>query len=75
MNNTTIFGNFSFTSDQELNTIIDSINKEQSIYFLVEATKYAYAKGAFNLVESEILSKSIRTIYTPDSEPIENSEQ
>lgn len=71
MNNNTIFGNFKIGTDIELSLLIENLNKEQSIYFLVEATKYAFSKGAYNITESELISKSIRTLYLPESNPIQ----
>lgn len=66
MNNNTIFGNFNIGTDIELESLIKNLNREQSIYFLSEAVKFAYSKGAYNITETELISKSIRTLYLPE---------
>jgi hypothetical protein len=38
------------------------MDKEHSIYYLVEAVKSAHKRGAFSIGESEIISKSIRVL-------------
>jgi hypothetical protein len=38
------------------------MDKEHSIYYLVEAVKCAHQRGAFSIGETEIISKSIRML-------------
>jgi hypothetical protein len=38
------------------------MDKEHSIYYLVEAVKSAHKKGAFTIGESEVISKSLRVL-------------
>lgn len=61
-----IFGSLEVESTEVLNNLIDNLSKEQSIFFLTESLKYAYNKGIFTLLESEILSKSLRKLYEPE---------
>jgi len=35
---------------------------EQSIYVITQAASYGFKRGIFNLQESEVLSKSLRTL-------------
>ena len=72
MNNITLFETFKFPDGEELQNFVNSINKEQSIYLLVQAVNHAYSKGVFNLSESEIISKSIRMLYLPTKEEVQN---
>jgi len=37
-------------------------DKEQAVFLLVQAVKYAYHNGIYSLGESEIISKSIRVL-------------
>jgi hypothetical protein len=38
------------------------MDKDHSIYYLVEAIKSAHRKGAFTIGETEVISKAIRTL-------------
>jgi hypothetical protein len=66
MVNYNIFNLFTLKNDEEFQTLIDSLNKEQSIYFLVNSVKHAHRQGIYTLEESEIISKCIRKIYSPE---------
>lgn len=68
MNNYTIFNTFNLQNEIEFQALIDSLNKEQSVFFLVNSVKYAYSKGVFSLEESEIISNCIRKIYLPEKQ-------
>jgi hypothetical protein len=68
MNNYTIFNTFNLQNDVEFQSLIDSLNKEQSIFFLISSVKYAYSKGVFTLEESEIISNCIRKLYLPEEQ-------
>jgi hypothetical protein len=46
------------------------MDKEQSIYILTQAVSFAFHSGVFSLGESEIISKSIRTLNKVEK-PIE----
>jgi hypothetical protein len=36
--------------------------------FLIQAVQYAFERGAFNLVESEVISKSVRILNSKTTE-------
>jgi hypothetical protein len=38
------------------------MDKEHSIYLLVQAVKYAHESGVYSLGESEVISKCIRVL-------------
>jgi hypothetical protein len=38
------------------------MDNEHSLYYLIEAVKSAHRKGAFSIGETEVISKSIRTL-------------
>jgi len=49
-------------TENHLQTLIDVMDKEQAIFLIVQAVKYAYHNGMYSLGESEIISKSIRIL-------------
>lgn len=57
-----IFGTIDILSEEHLDTIIEPMNKEHSIYYLIQGIKSAYQRGAFTLGEVEVLSKAIRVL-------------
>ena len=66
MVNYKIFNIFTFKNDEEFQTLLDSLNKEQSIYFLINSVRYAHSNGLYSLEESELISKCIRKLYSPN---------
>lgn len=57
-----LFENIPYYSQEHLDTVINDITKEQSLFFISQAINYAYSQGVFNLLESELVSKSIRKL-------------
>ena len=57
-----IFNAIFYNSNEELNIFIDTMTHEQAIFCLIEACKKSYERGSFNMIESEIVSKSIRIL-------------
>jgi len=51
-----------YDDDTQINTYIDNLTEEQSIGVLKNACLLAFKKGCFNLIESELISKSIRNL-------------
>jgi hypothetical protein len=56
-----LFGVMHYNTYNDLNSFIANLNREQSLYCLIESVKYAHSKGVFTLEESECVSKSIRS--------------
>lgn len=61
-----LFGTIDLLSEEHLETIISTMNKDSSTYFVIEALKAAHKRGAFTIGEVEIISKAIRTISRND---------
>lgn len=59
----TLFGRIDVENSDTLNTLISNLDYKQSVYMICEAVTKAHDSGLFSLVESEIISKAIRTIY------------
>ena len=55
-----LFNSIEYKSSEGLENFIDEMTDEQSRICIVEAIKFAYSKGCFNLQESEVISKSLR---------------
>ena len=58
----TIFDDVHFTSQTDLNLLIDGMSQEQAAIFIKKSLECAYRRGVFTLQESEIVSKSLRYI-------------
>ena len=58
----TLFENINYYSVSDLDNFINNLTKEQSQYCMNVAIEYAIKKGIFNIVETEIISKSIRKL-------------
>ena len=57
-----LFDTVPLLSENHLDVLLQTMDKESSIYFLVQAVKYAFHQGTYTLAEVEIISKSIRTL-------------
>jgi hypothetical protein len=58
----TLFNSIDLKSEEHLDIILSTMDKDHSIYYLVEAIKSAHRKGVFTIGETEVISKAIRTI-------------
>lgn len=57
-----VFNAIFYNDNLELDVFISNLNQEQAIFCLIEACKKSYERGTFNIVESELVSKSIRIL-------------
>jgi len=57
-----LFGVIDLFNEEHLEIILSTMDREHAIYYLVEAVKSAHKRGAFTIGESEVISKSIRTL-------------
>lgn len=60
-----LFGTINLLNEDHLELILTTMDKEHSVYYLIEAVKSAHQRGAFSIGESEVISKSIRTLSKP----------
>jgi len=63
-----LFETINLETEEHLNAILYSMNKETALYILTQAVSYAYKRGAFSLGESEVISKSIRQLNSIEVE-------
>jgi len=71
----TLFDTINYRNANELNRFIDEMNVDQALFCLVRATRYAHNKGLFDIEESEVISKSIRLLTTPQPLPKEENNE
>jgi len=57
-----LFGTIDLLSEEHLELILGSMDKEHALYYLIESVKSAHSKGVFSIGESEVISKAIRTL-------------
>lgn len=57
-----LFGTMAYYSDDSLENMINNLDKRTIPYLLTQAINYAHSKNAFDLIESEVLSKCLRII-------------
>lgn len=57
-----LFNSVPLLTENHLQTLIDVMDREQAVFLIVQAVKYAYHNGMYSLGESEIISKSIRVL-------------
>ena len=57
-----LFDSINYSSNEQLNSFLDNLTREQAIYCLIEACKSAYSRGSFRLDESEAISRALRVI-------------
>jgi len=65
-----LFNSIPLYTESHLEAIIDSMDKEQSTYYLIQAVSHAYHSGLYTIGESEIISKAIRTISKKEEEKV-----
>ena len=57
-----LFGTINLLSEEHLDAILISMNKDHALYYLIESVKALDKRGAFTIGESEVISKAIRVL-------------
>lgn len=63
-----LFNSIPLYNESHLDAIMDSMDKEQASYYLIQAVSHAYHSGVYTIGESEVISKSIRTVTKKETE-------
>ena len=63
-----LFGAIQYIDDTSYEKFLSEMNINQAIFILIASANFAQAKGAFNLLESEVLATAIRTIKKTSSQ-------
>jgi hypothetical protein len=69
-----LFNTIPLYTESHLDVMIDTMDKEQSTYYLIQAVSHAYHSGLYTIGESEIISKAIRTITKKEEEKEKETE-
>ncbi len=62
-----LFNSVPLLTDDHLQTLLDVMDREQAIFMLVQAVKYAYMSGVYSIGEVEVISKSIRVLSSNET--------
>lgn len=57
-----LFGSIDLLNESHIDAILLTMDKDHSVFYLVEAVKAAHKRNAFTIGESEVISKAIRTL-------------
>jgi hypothetical protein len=57
-----LFNTIPLLSEDHLEVLLQSMEKDSALYLLIQAVKYGYDSGVYSLGESEVISKCIRTL-------------
>lgn len=57
-----LFNTIELSSEEHLDLILQTMNKENATFIVIQALTLAYKSGIYTLGESEVLSKCIRTL-------------
>jgi hypothetical protein len=57
-----LFGVIDLLNEEHLDALLTTMDKEHSLFYIIEAVKSAHKRGAFTIGETEVISKAIRTI-------------
>jgi hypothetical protein len=61
-NQNLLLGAISYESEEAYEAFLSKIDVNQAVFVLVAASKYAQARGAYNLNESELIATAIRRL-------------
>ena len=57
-----LFNTIPLLSEDHLDVLLQTMDKDSSLYLLIQSVKYAHESGVYSLGESEVISKCIRTL-------------
>ena len=57
-----LFDDVAIYKPEDIEHLIDNLTEEQAKFMLIRAVQMAYKNGLYSLTESEIVSKSLRTL-------------
>ena len=57
-----LFGNIAIYKTEDVDSLIDNMNFEQSFFYIMQALQYGHNSNLFSLQESELISKALRIL-------------
>jgi hypothetical protein len=70
-----LLGAISYVDQDEYDKFLDNLDLNQSIFVLMAGCNYSQSKGIYNLDESELIAKAIKTIKKSSKSSKETSDQ
>jgi hypothetical protein len=61
-----LFDTINYYKLEDLEKFISELNHDQALYCIIQACQSAFKRNSYNIIESELLSKAIRKISTPN---------
>lgn len=63
-----LLGTISYTNQDDYEKFLTNLDVNQALFVLITSANYGQAKGLFNLDESELIARSIKTIKRTSQE-------
>ena len=57
-----LFEEVAIYSPEDIDNLIDGLTEEQAKFIIIKAVQEGYKNGLYSLTESELISKSLRTL-------------
>lgn len=57
-----LLGSIAVYKPEDVDALIESMNFEQSLFYVIQAIQYGHNSNLFSLQESELLSKALRIL-------------
>ena len=57
-----LFNSIPLLNEDHLDVLLQTMDRDNSIYVLIQAVKHAHESGVYSLGETEVISKCIRTV-------------
>jgi hypothetical protein len=57
-----LLGNIAIYKPEDVDSLIENMNFEQSFFYVMQAIKYGHNSNLFTLQESELISKALRIL-------------
>lgn len=70
-----LLGSISYVDQDEYDKFLENLDLNQSIFVLMAGCNYSQSKGTYNLDESELIAKAIKTIKKSSKNSKETSDQ
>ena len=69
-----LFGTIPLYNDDHMDMLLNTMTKDNAIYYLTQAVKLGYESQLYSLGEAEVLSRSIRLLSKPEEDETKKDE-
>jgi hypothetical protein len=70
-----LLGAISYVNQEDYEKFLENLDINQAVFVLMAGCNYAQSKGSYNLDESELIAKAIKTLKKSSKENNETSDQ